>query len=373
MNMRMRATAPKGMPRPTGDEGYRLLNAVWRHFAKTGRWPTFEQIDRILYRDDIEFERAVAQLPEGLLMGIDRDLKRRPPQADQEIRLSLVGAVHCDDSAAEVKALVGMVRVCGVIERDWEPEGGDSAPSQPYLDPEVLRSHPAFDAGVFPPAEVIYRAAHLSLHEPWSSGLGHQPESLSWRVNFDRRVRPFAAVTALVDYWKVRTTVLAPEAAVQPVPLVMEEPVAVPAPPSPASFVVSLALHPEVAAVAAERFENGQHADAVMRAFQAVEHRVQMLIGSAEVGTRLMGTALASETPKLVVTRATGPSLSSEREGFRDLFRGAMLGLRNPRAHGPHDADDPEEAQEMLVFASFLMRRLDRAEAELNTQAAGTP
>ncbi|MEQ8142681.1 TIGR02391 family protein [Streptomyces sp. OP7] len=125
-----------------------------------------------------------------------------------------------------------------------------------------------------------------------------------------------------------------------------------------------------------ERLEKGQYTDAVRSAFQAVEHRVQTLSGLSEVGAKLMGTALGSDTPKLVVTRATGPSLRSEREGFRDLFKGAMEALRNPRSHGPHFADDPEEAQEMLALANMLMRRLDEAEANLGAQpaaAVGTP
>ncbi|WP_240496252.1 TIGR02391 family protein [Streptomyces torulosus] len=377
MNMRLRAVAPKGMPRPSGDEGYKLLNSVWRHLAQTGRWPTFEQIDRSLYRDGIHFEHAVAQLPEGLVMGIDRDLKRRPPQTDQLIQLSLAGAVHCDDAAAEVKAFIGLVRLGGVVERDWEPAPDDpSAPSHPYIDPEVLGSHPAFDPGVYPPAEVLYRAAHLSVFEPWTSGLGFRPEELYWRVSFDRRIRPFAAVAGLAEYWKARTNVLP---STPPDPVFVQAPAVcapVVAPPPELAFTLTIPLHPDVAAVAAERFQKGQHADAVFRAYQAVENRVQTLIGSSEVGTRLMGLALASDTPKLVVTRSTGSSLASEREGFQNLFRGAMAGLRNPRAHGPHDVDDPEEAQEMLVFASLLMRRLDLAEAELSArsdQVAGTP
>ena len=71
MNMSLRATAPKGMPRPKGIEGYKLLNAVWQQFARSGRWPAFELIDRALYRDGIEFEATVQQLPAGLLLGID--------------------------------------------------------------------------------------------------------------------------------------------------------------------------------------------------------------------------------------------------------------------------------------------------------------
>ncbi|WP_405908701.1 TIGR02391 family protein [Streptomyces sp. NBC_00828] len=373
--MNMRATAPKGMPRPTGDKGYRLLNAVWQQFALLRSWPTFERIERALNRDGIEFEHAVAQLPDGLLVGTYPYLKRRPPKPGQEIQLSLAGAVHCDDSAAEVKALLGMIRVGGIIERDRESER-DSAPTGLRLDPEVLRSYLAFDVDAFPSEEVTYRAAHLALYEPWCSGMGRKPEKLFWEVSFGYRIRPFVGVTGLADYWSTRTNVLYPETAVQPAPFVTEEPAVAPAPAPPASLVVSTSVHPEVAAAAAERFGHGQYADAVMRAFQAVEHRVQILSGLPEVGARLMGLALGSATPMLVVTQATGPSLPSEREGFRDLFKGAMTGLRNPRAHGPHYADDSEEAQEMLAFASLLMRRLDHAEDELSTQAAqaaGTP
>ncbi|WP_241662391.1 MULTISPECIES: TIGR02391 family protein [unclassified Streptomyces] len=378
MNMRMRATAPKGMTRPEGEDGHRLLNTVWQQFAQSKRWPTFELIDRALYRDGFEFEAAVQQLPAGLLLGIDPDMKRRPPQPDQELRLSLAGAVHCDDAAAEVKAFIGLVRLAGVVERDWETALDDSsAPSHPYIDPDVLRSHPAFDPGVFPPSEVLYRAAHLTSSEPWTSGLGFRCEELYWCVSFDRRIRPFAAVTGLAEYWKVRTSVLPPELDAQHVPVpvpAVSAPVV--APQATPAFALSIPLHPGVAAVAAERFEKGQFTDAVLRAFQAVEHRVQVLSGLSEVGARLMGMALGSAAPKLVVTRATGASLQSEREGFRDLFKGAMEALRNPRAHGPHFADDPEEAQEMLALANLLMRRLDDAEARLNTQptlAAGTP
>ncbi|WP_309142666.1 TIGR02391 family protein [Streptomyces javensis] len=377
MNMRNRAVAPKGMPRPSGDEGSKLLNLVWQHLAQKRRWPIFEQADRALYRMGVQFEDAIEQLPQGLLLGIDFDLQRRPPQPDQAIQLSLAGAVHCDDSATEIKAFIYIVRLAGVIERDWEPRPDDpSAPSQPYIDPEVVTTHPAFDPGVIPPAEAFYRAALLITHEPWTAGLGWRPEELYWRVSFDRRVRPFAMVARLVEYWNARTSVRDSqpvEPKFVPSPLV-RKPVLAPEP-AP-TLALSIPLHPAVAAVAAGRFEKGQYTDAVRSAFQAVEHRVQTLSGLPEVGSKLMGAALGSDTPKLVVTRATGPSLRSEREGFRDLFKGAMEALRNPRSHGPHFADDPEEAQEMLALANMLMRRLDEAEAKLgapSTAAVGTP
>lgn len=96
-----------------------------------------------------------------------------------------------------------------------------------------------------------------------------------------------------------------------------------------------------------------------MHAYKAIEHRVANMIGSSEIGHRLMGIAAGGAAPQITVTRSTGNSLQSEREGMRDLLMGAMRALRNPRAHGPDEQDDRDEAQEMLVFASFLMRRLD--------------
>lgn len=45
------------------------------------------------------------------------------------------------------------------------------------------------------------------------------------------------------------------------------------------------------------------------------------------------------------------------------MFMGAVVGIRNPRAHEQFEAMDENEALEELAFASLLMRRLDDAEA----------
>jgi hypothetical protein len=42
------------------------------------------------------------------------------------------------------------------------------------------------------------------------------------------------------------------------------------------------------------------------------------------------------------------------------LYSGAMLALRNPRAHGLVE-DHPERAVEYIAFVSMLARALDRA------------
>ena len=62
-----------------------------------------------------------------------------------------------------------------------------------------------------------------------------------------------------------------------------------------------------------------------------------------------------------------GRNGQDEREGFLALFRGAMLGIRNPKAHELFTLEDPQRALEYLGFASLLHRRLDTAEHKLSS------
>lgn len=69
---------------------------------------------------------------------------------------------------------------------------------------------------------------------------------------------------------------------------------------------------------------------------------------------------------KLDVGVEEGRSGEDERDGFFHLFRGAMVGIRNPKAHELAHGDDPNEALETLALASLLHRRLDIAESRLS-------
>jgi uncharacterized protein (TIGR02391 family) len=47
--------------------------------------------------------------------------------------------------------------------------------------------------------------------------------------------------------------------------------------------------------------------------------------------------------------------------GYQHLFRGAIMGIRNPNAHELFQPLDDNEALEQLSLASLLMHRLDAA------------
>lgn len=129
--------------------------------------------------------------------------------------------------------------------------------------------------------------------------------------------------------------------------------------------VTAPTLHPTMATALA-LVEEGRMSEAVLEALRLVEEQVQTLTASEDAGHTLMESAFGAQPPQLDITTITGPAAEDEREGFRLLFTGAVLGLRDPRLRDPHSAGRAvpatvDETLEYLAVASMLMRRLDRA------------
>lgn len=120
-------------------------------------------------------------------------------------------------------------------------------------------------------------------------------------------------------------------------------------------------LHEEVIRSSSDLFADGHYEAAVSEAFKSIEVRVRKLAGSTQSGVKLMGEAFGGAEPRVSVATAAGQSGKDEQEGFGALFRGAMLGVRNPRAHDLFRPRDPQQALEYLGFASLLHRQLDNA------------
>jgi uncharacterized protein (TIGR02391 family) len=128
--------------------------------------------------------------------------------------------------------------------------------------------------------------------------------------------------------------------------------------------VTAPTMHPAIS-VALELVADGRMSEAVCEALQLVEERVRSLTASADSGLALMESVFGARVPQLDITTTTGQAAEDEREGFRLLFEGVMLGLRNPHGTGQAAFAALDEALECLAIASMLMRRLDRAEDRL--------
>ncbi|WP_327304544.1 TIGR02391 family protein [Streptomyces sp. NBC_01298] len=375
--MIVRTIAPEGMPRPTGQDGHALLDVVWQHFSTSLRWPTFDYVDRKLYASGLQFEEAIQQLCPALLRGVDADL-RRLPQGMAELSLTIAGAANCANSETRVNSFLVLLRTAADIEPHFQPTDPGALPelrpvdlAPPVDDPELaLKTRRSWFAGFA-----------LALQEPCFRGGGHSLDNLDWTLRYARDIRPFANVHRVDEYWRIREQVLgrrrveADNTPFQKGPNrhFAPAPKAKPVPRAAESVEVTCMLHPLIAEVAAERYSSGFYYDAVRSAFQAVEHRVAVLVGTTEVGERLMGIAFGAKPhpPKIMVTRSMGGSLESEQNGMQFLFKGAMGALRNPRMHGPDEKDARDEADEMLIFASFLMRRLDIEDEQRKSASLG--
>lgn len=132
--------------------------------------------------------------------------------------------------------------------------------------------------------------------------------------------------------------------------------------PNPAEPLSTEGLHPAVRAAAEALFASGHYDSAISEAFKSLEVRVRSMTDiDAPSATDLMSKAFNPQHGYFDVSTHSGTTGISEREGFLALFRGAVLGIRNPRAHELIGTSTTQEALEHLAFASLLHRKLDTA------------
>ncbi len=120
-------------------------------------------------------------------------------------------------------------------------------------------------------------------------------------------------------------------------------------------------LHEQVVNASLSLFRDGHYFQAEFEAFKSLESRVGAMTGSEKSGVDLMGQAFRGDSPLIDTATDSGRSGIAQREGYLALFRGAMLAVRDPKAHLPSRALDARETLEYLAFASLLHRRLDIA------------
>lgn len=79
-----------------------------------------------------------------------------------------------------------------------------------------------------------------------------------------------------------------------------------------------------------------------------------------EYGSKLMDQAFGGKEPAIPFNKLADDSDRNEQQGFHMLFKGAVAGLRNPRAHSFVE-DSPERSLEFIAFVSLLAKVLDEA------------
>ncbi len=123
-------------------------------------------------------------------------------------------------------------------------------------------------------------------------------------------------------------------------------------------------LPPKVRAL----FDDGHYAEAAYAAYKYLDSEVRRLSGIAKSGYKLMMEALNGDAAATAIklTPLSSTSEKDEQEGFRYLFAGSIMAIRNPRAHEHTVNDDLETGLGHLSLVTLLLRRLERAGYKLS-------
>lgn len=120
-------------------------------------------------------------------------------------------------------------------------------------------------------------------------------------------------------------------------------------------------IHPRLPPKVRKLFDDGHYAEATFEAFKYVDKVVQNHSKISESGMKLMMQVFDEAKPILQLTTLSNASEVDEQKGYRFLFSGAVMAIRNPRGHEVNISDDPDTCLDHLAFASLLLRRLEQS------------
>lgn len=120
-------------------------------------------------------------------------------------------------------------------------------------------------------------------------------------------------------------------------------------------------IHPRLPPKVRRLFDDGHYAEATFETFKFVDKVVQKHSNVSESGMKLMMQVFDETKPALRLTALSNPSEIDEQKGYRFLFSGAVMAIRNPRGHEVNVSDDPDTCLDHLAFASLLLRRLEQS------------
>lgn len=131
--------------------------------------------------------------------------------------------------------------------------------------------------------------------------------------------------------------------------------------PNPTDWFWSL-VHPRVASLSRPRFEAGFFGDAVEASFKEVNEAAKRIVrevnGRELDGATLMNTAFSPRDPLIRLTPLETETDRSIQQGYMQIMAGAMIGIRNPKAHGNLNPG-AKQALHLICLASLLMCKID--------------
>lgn len=121
-------------------------------------------------------------------------------------------------------------------------------------------------------------------------------------------------------------------------------------------------IHPGLPTKVRELFDDGHYPEATFEAFKFLDKTVEKHSGLlGDTGKDLMMKAFKENAPKIKLTPLATKSEQNEQEGYKFIFAGGVIAIRNPRGHEHSVVDNPDLCLDHLSFVSMLLRRLEQA------------
>ncbi|WP_434391562.1 TIGR02391 family protein [Melittangium boletus] len=124
-------------------------------------------------------------------------------------------------------------------------------------------------------------------------------------------------------------------------------------------------VHPDVLRFCKPELVDGNYFHAVLETTKSVAQKIRDRTGLLIDGVQLVNEAFTFNgvVPYLALSSLSTPTEQGEQRGFMTLLSGVFGTFRNPVAHAPRVSwqVSEQDALDLLTFASYLHRRLDKA------------
>ena len=129
---------------------------------------------------------------------------------------------------------------------------------------------------------------------------------------------------------------------------------------TPLGLFDALHFHESIVESSRSLYASRHYAQAIFEAYKRIEIEVRRVSGlSDKSGKDRMAQAFGGQKPKIRLNPMDTWTDRNEQEGFKFIFMGIVLGIRNPKAHDPIEQNDPYKTLEYLGLASLLLKRID--------------
>jgi predicted nucleotide-binding protein len=169
------------------------MQIVFDVFHEAGVWPTYQHVDRQLYRRGFQAAEILAAIPLELAQ-----FDRYHPQP-HEIKLTVAGIAELGGGHVELEVFLRAIRWLARRENEYEPSPTEVARLDLTSTDFIEDEHLAVDRTALVKVLEMLRVEWVTTG---SNGPG-EGEPV-WQVSVDERIRPYAAAASVEDYLAIR-------------------------------------------------------------------------------------------------------------------------------------------------------------------------